>query len=292
MTTMADLIADTKRMAFGSLPEQLNLIELDAAAGATSLKLEMSVEGISPGTLVSSGLNVWWVRGVNAATNTLTVIPGYEGSPQAAVSAGDFLYVRPRVTDWYVFSTLIDVLRQMSSPQNGLYKIGTFELDPETVYQTYDIPLAAQGMIGISSIRVLLPSSEDEWFSVPDRYWRWQADQNLIRMLYAVPASSQVQVVYKAPFTLPTALTDDVVATVGLSETMLDIPPLGATVSLLRTQEARRGQIQVQGDPRRAGETTAGQNSSVALQFERDFTSRMGDEYLRLVKRTGIYRGI
>jgi hypothetical protein len=289
---MADMIADTRRMAYGSLSEQMNLISGTYTAGDQLLELELSVDGISPGAVVSSGLNTWWVKGVNAATNTLHVIPNYEGSPGANAAIGDFVTIRPRVTDWYLFSTLNDSIRAMSSPSNGLYRIGVFELEAETVYQTYEIPLAAQNMVGIIRLRALQPSSPDEWIPIPDRMWRWQADQNLIRLMYPIPSSSTLQVVYKAPFLTATALTDDVVADLGLSDTMTDIPPLGALVTLLRTTEGRRSQTTMQGDPRRATEVSAGANASVAREFARDFKDRIGDEYLRLVQRTGIYRGI
>jgi len=292
MTTMADLVADTKRMTYGSLSEQLNLVAVAAAAGATSIVTELSLEGVSPGTVVSSGLNVWYVKGVNVATSTLQVIPGFQGAPQNPVSIGDFLYIRPRVTDHYVFSALNDVLRAMSSPQNGLYKIGEFDLPAETVYQTYDIPTEAQGMVGILRVRALVPSSPDEWVDIPDRFWRWQGEENLIRVLYPIPASSILHVVYKSGFTVATSLDDDVVADCGLSDTMTDIPPLGATVTLLRTTEARRGQTQIQSDPRRADEVAAGANATAARELDRDFKARIGDEHLRLISRTGIFRGI
>lgn len=292
MTTMAELVADTKRKVYGSLPEQINLIGADAAAGATTLELEMSAEGITPGMLVSSGLNVWFVRGVNANTNTLTVIPGYEGSPQGAVQAGDFLYIRPRVTDWYLFNELNSVVRSMSSPHSGLYRIATFDLEVDSVWQTYNIPTEAQGMVGILSVRVLEPSSDDLWVTVPDRYYRWQAQENILRIMYNVPSTSTIQVVYKAPFAAATSLADDVVDDMGLAETMVDIPPLGAAASLLRTTEARRGQIAVQGDPRRSEDVQRGANGSASMMFEQQYRDRVGEEHVRLIQRTGIYRGI
>lgn len=292
MTTMAELVADTKRKVYGSLPEQINLISANAVAGATTIELEMSVEGISPGTLVSSGLNVWFVRGVNANTNTLTVIPGYEGSPQAAVQIGDFVYIRPRSTDWSVFNEVNSAIRSMSSPHNGLFRIATFQLDIDTTWQTYEVPTEAAGMVSIISIKVLVPASEDTWITIPDRYYRWQPDEGLIRLLYNVPAGSSLIVSYRAPFTVATALTDDAEADLGLAPTMLDIPPLGAAAALLRTNEARRGQLGVQTDPRRAEEVQRGANGTASMMFDQQFRDRVGEEHVRLIQRTGIYRGI
>ena len=72
------------------------------------------------------------------------------------------------------------------------------------------------------------------------------------------------------------------VTTVGLSDTMIDIPPLGAVPTLLRTTESTRLQVKAQGDTRRAGEVPATSNLSAANAFNRDFLARVGQERLRL----------
>jgi hypothetical protein len=101
-----------------------------------------------------------------------------------------------------------------------------------------------------------------------------------------------VQFDYKAPFKPATGMTDDVVTDMGLAESMVDIPVLGAGAKLLRTTEYRRGQIHAQGDPRRAEEVQAGQNSSAARELERDFKQRIADEHIRLVNRNPYVRQI
>lgn len=292
MPTMADLIADTKRMAYGSLAEQMNLISANAAAGATTLELELSVDGISPGTVVCSGLNTWWVKGVNAATNTLYVVPGYEGSPQAAVSIGDFITIRPRVTDWYLFSTLNDVIRSLSSPTNGLYRVDTWESVVDITYQTYEIPVEARSMVSLLRVRARYGSTLDKWMDLSNYRFQIQPDNNTVRLTADVDSNSRLQFVYAAPFTAATALDDDVVTDLGLSESMVDIPPLGAVTTLLRTTEARRGQVSVQGDPRRGAEVQAGANMSAAREFAREFRARVDDEYARLTRQYSIFRGM
>jgi hypothetical protein len=292
MTTMSDLIADTRRMVYGSMNDQINLIDVDAAAGSTTLVLELSVTGITPGMVLSSGLNVWYVKGVSLNDNNVFVIPGYDNSPQNAVSAGDMVFIKPRMTDWYAFGILNDEIRSLSSPNAGLYKIGFWTVNSDSTYQTYDIPLANRDLMSLARVRYRIPGTPDQWVDLPTVSWRWQADQNRIQLLRNVPSSTEVQFVYKAPFSVATALDDDIVEDCGLAETMVDIPVLGAASMLLRTTENRRNQITVQGDSRRSDEVVSGGNSSAADGMARMYRDRVNQEYIRLTSRTPIFKGI
>jgi len=291
-TTMADMVADAKRMTYGSLPEQINLIGVASTAGATTLTLQMPVDGIVPGTILSSGLNVWYVRGVTTTGNIVSVIPGYSGAPKNATLVDDFVYIRPRITDWYVFTTLNDVIKSLSAPSSGLYKVGSWQASVDTTTQTYAIPTEAQNMVGLIRARVSVPGYQDVWQDIPSMAIRVQSDNNVIRFTRNLPGSSLVEFIYKSPFTEGTDLTDNVETVCGLAPTMLDIPPLGATVTMLRTTESRRSQIAVQSDPRRAEEVAMGANSNAAREFARDFKGRVDDEYARLLQRNPLIRSI
>lgn len=292
MTTVADWIAEAKRMAYGSLAEQMNLVSANGTAGQDTLELELSVDGVSPGTVVCSGLNTWWVKGVNPATNTLHVVPGYEGSPMGPVAIGDFVTIRPRVTDFYVFTVLNNVIKQLSSPRNGLYQIAAWYADIDTQWNTYTIPEAARWMTGLLRVRARYPSSSDQWFDLKPSEYQLQRDNAVVKITTSIVSNSQLQFVYKAPFVTANDVTDDVDDDLGFPAEMVDIPPIGAVATLLRTTESRRNQIQVQGDPRRAGEVTPGSNLSAAREFDRLFRTRVDEEAARLVNQTSIFRGV
>lgn len=294
MATMKDIVSDVRRRVYGTMTENVNLAQVSASAGQTSLQLELGVDGIQKGMLLSSGLNVWFVKGVYANTNTVFVVPGYDNSPQGAVAAGDIVYVRPRMTDWFAFNAVNDVIRRLSSPENGLYKVGSWTAEVDATYQTYAVPTAAQGMTNILRVRWRVPGTTDVWTDLPDRMWRWvySADQNVIRILRNIPSGTDVEFTYKAPFTAATSLATDPVVTCGLSESMLDIPAIGAAATLLRTTESRRTQVQTQGDSRRPEEVPVTANSSIASQLDRQFRDRVQEEMIRLVTRIPIYRGV
>jgi hypothetical protein len=293
MTTMADLVSDVRRMMYGSMSEKLNTV---AVAGTITgeLSLELDVTGISEGMILSSGLNVWYVKGVSASDKKIFTIPYIDGSPGSAVSVGDIVYIRPRMTEWYAFNALNDEIRSLSSPTNGLYQLKSWEVDSDPTYQTYDVPTANNDLLTLSRVRYRSPGTTDVYFDLPTSAWRWQTGTgfNRIRLLRNVPSGTKVQFVYKGPFTSATALTDNVVTTCGLSETMIDIPPLGVSMLLLHTTENRRNQIQTQVDARRTDEVQSGGNTSAATQMRRLYRDRIQDEYARLNAKLPIYQGV
>jgi hypothetical protein len=76
-----------------------------------------------------------------------------------------------------------------------------------------------------------------------------------------------------------------------MSDSMVDIPALGAAIDLLRTTESRRTQVSAQGDSRRPEEVPVSSNSAIANQMEREYRQRVQDEMSRLVTRIPIFRG-
>ena len=294
MATVQDMVADVRRKVYGSMTENVNLIQTSASAGQTSIQLELGVDGIQKGMLISSGLNVWFVKGVYSTDNTVFVIPGYDNSPQNAVTAGDMVYIRPRMTDWYAFNAINDQLRRLSSPDAGLYRIGTWVAEVDPTYQTYQVPVEAADMINVLRVRWRWPGTPDVWSDLAPRHYRWvySTEQNNIRLLLSIPSGTEIEFTYKAPFVQATSLADDPVADLGLSESMVDIPSLGAAIDLLRTTESRRTQVSTQGDSRRPEEVPVSSNSAIAGQLDREYRQRVQDEMTRLITRIPIYRGV
>ena len=84
MTTMSDMVAEVRRTVYGTLTEQLNLIKKDYTPVQTEIFLDMDTSQIQPGMILSSGLNVWYVRSVNSGSRSVRVIPGYDNSPKTS----------------------------------------------------------------------------------------------------------------------------------------------------------------------------------------------------------------
>jgi len=294
MPTMADAIADVRRMTYGSMSEKINIVNVSSSAVVTEVALELDVSGIQEGMILSSGLNVWYVKGASVSDRKVFVVPGIDNSPVGGVSAGDLVYVRPRMTDWYAFNLLNDEIRALSAPTNGLFKVGSWTVDSDPTYQTYTVPEAAADMQDLIRVRYRLPGTPDVQIDLPVSAWRWRptATSNVVQLTRNIPMGTEVTFVYKAPFTAATALSDDLVTTCGLAESMTDIPPLGVVTSLLSTTESRRIQVQTQGDARRADEVPATSNSAAAREMRRVYRDRIQDEYARLRAKYPIFRGV
>lgn len=295
MTTMRDMIADTRRMAYGSLHDQINLVAQPYTANATTLVLDMDITGITPGMSLSSDLNVWYVKGTEPSTNSVFVIPGFDNSPKRNVAVGEFVYIKPRVTDWYMFETMNQEILRLSTPEHGLYKIASWTVQVDPTWQTYEIPTEVyDNMVGMLRVRYRVPGSPDVWMDIPEKSYRIQfnAGTSYVRLLRNIPSGTDLEFLYKATFQQAENLDDNVNDVCGLSATMTDIPTLGCLATLLRTTESRRGQVQQQGDARRAGEVTAGSNMSLASMVEKDHQMRIWEEAARLIQRVPIQRSL
>lgn len=294
MTSMADMVAEVRRNVYGTMTENINIVAAPYTGGSDTLTLELDVTGITPGTMISSGLNTWYVKGVVPASKQVFVIPGYDDSPQVNASVNDIVYIRPRMTAWYAFNKLNDQIKRLSSPVLGLYRLDSWVTPVDPTYQTYVIPTADTDLLDVVRVRYKVPGTPDMWADIANKDWKWQNGQSeqRVQLLINVPSGTDIEFVYRAPFSPATALSDNVETVCGLSSTMLDIPPLGVSAELLRTTESRRNQVQTQGDPRRATEVSITGNSSMAREFQRQYQYRVDEEYTRLISKTPIYRGI
>lgn len=285
MTLMLDLIATTRRMTYGSMADQLNFLSAEYLMGDAELSMSLDVTNITPGMVLSSGLNVYYVTGIDAAAKKVFVYASYDNSRNDALPVGSPVMIRPRVTDWLLFNYINDTVVSLSSPTYGLYREGSWTATTDAIWGTYDIPVEAQNMTNLLRIQVRYPTSTDSWMDVPTNMFDWQPENNIVRVRSWVPNGTDVKFDYRAPFLPATMLTSNAVDDMGLSDSMLDLPPLGAAVRLLRTTESRRAQIHNQSDPRRASEVQAGQNTSAASDMAREFRDRVSAEYVRLVNR-------
>ena len=291
MTTINDLIFDVKRVAYAGLPEKINLMSASANPGATTLSMELDISGITEGTVLSSGLNVWYVKGTIPSTNQVLVVPGWDNSPQESATTGDIVYIRPRVTHWQIFNSLNDEIRRLSSPAVGLYSLQYWNTESDPTYQTYPVPASAT-VTDIARVRFRMPGTTDVWGDLPNSAYRYDKVNGIVQLLRMVPSGTDVQFIYKAPFVAATSVTDDLQTVCKLAETMNDIPVLGVVTALMQTTETRRNSTQIQGDTRRAAEVPASANAAAASMMRKEYDERIREEYARLVSSLPIFKGI
>lgn len=288
-TTLEQTVREVRLMTQGSLTDELNVLAAPYTPGQGQITLTYEARGIAAGALISCGLNTFYVLAVDTSGKVLTVLESYEGGPDVAAVAGDRVIVRPRVTNYQVWGNVLSTLDLMSSPANGLYTVASFTTPVDPVWQTYPVPTEAGAMTGILKVRFRLPGSPDRFIDV--RGWRLQSQDatalfptgKVVKVNGEVPGGTDLQVVYKAPFVKPTAMTDTLETTCGLTATMVDIPAIGAAGTLMLGQEARRQQVGSQTDPRRSEEVMSGGNLGVARSYLALRDQRIRDEYARLL---------
>lgn len=278
MTTIADLVNDVRSRLSGTFTDELNVLGGDYNAGSGSVTLTYDTQ-FTVGSILSCEENTWYVVAVDSsAARTVRVIPSYDGGPDLDKAAGKVVRVKPRVTDWAMFSHIRDQIMLMSSPANGLGIVDFW----------MDYGLTQSGMFppptGIVPQRIhnVYGSDGQRWWPVT------QYDLQVGAVRVWDDRFLQYCFVYSMPFVEATSFSQDAINDIGLSEAMLDIPVLGAAGMLLLTQENRRNQLGSQGDPRRAQEVQAGSNMGSGREMLRMRDQRIGQEYARLLQVVNI----
>ncbi len=270
MTTAAELVEDARRHL--GAPEALNTLDAVDAASDTVV-LQHEVDNVSPGTLLSVGLETMHVWTVDRPGRTLTVRRGHQGSAASAHAAGAMVRVAPEHTDHAVLRALNADLRALSGA--GLFRAAVIDLTASASARTYDLLAGAQGVV---EVRLDDGSDANHWplvdsWSVISKASPSEFPSGVaLRLDQAVAAGRTLRVTYAAPLGDLTGLAQDVEDVSGLRPSAHDIPPLGAAWRLTAGREVERNQTHRQGDSRRAEEVPPGARlrSGLGLQQVRD----------------------
>ncbi len=263
MATLSSMIAQVlRRVQPGQQVEALTLASA-YTAGALSLSLSdpagTILPSLRPETVVSIDLELFYVQAVTGTT--ATVIPGYLGSLEANHAQNAMVYLNPRFSAFEIMQAINDDLNDLSSPENGLYTVDSVEVPYNPATIAYDLT-GVTGLIGILSVQQKQPYPIGYWVPMPKKKWTLtaSADTTDFPSGYALRLNGggypgmPFRVTYKQQFQPFVNLTDDATLVAGLSDTMYDLPPLGAMVALVAPREIKRNQIDAAPDSRRATE--------------------------------------
>ena len=237
-----------------------------------------------------------WVPS-NGSTGVATVVRGYNGSVAAAHDIHSLIYVNPRYSKFDCGVALNDELLRLSSPGNGLFRLGVQTVTYNPVYMGYDLQQAIDdGFIDIMEIRHKIPYPTRNYPAI--RKWkvlRSIPDTGVFPsgagiVLYETGYPGQpVYIQYSAAFkTVDSADWDSTTPATdltGMTATMMDIPPLGAEIQLTLPREIRRNFMDTQPDPRRAAEVPAGAVSSSVQALQILYNTRVSEEADRLMRQ-------
>lgn len=290
--TFGDLIETVFRRVVGPVSERT--VTINQTGGIGSADTTVTFAGpqtgtVIPGCRLSCELEDMLVTSVSG--QVATVERGFLGSTAATHANSTLMYINPTVSRFDIGVAINDDLRDLSSPQNGLFRVGTATLTYNAVYRGYDLsalPANWTSILGVS-YRTLDPSRRFPVITQYDirRYGAANTDPafpsgSAIVLYEEAYPGLPVYVTYSAPFLPLVQTTDSIINTpatndqappiatgtnyvngypsatvANLALTMADIPPLGATAALIQPQEIGRNNMGIQPNPRRAAEIPA-----------------------------------
>lgn len=292
MTTVQKWVDRTRSHLLSGRNEERNTLAGAYTAGSGTMTFSGALGGIVPNVRLSIGLNTFYVRSVNNAGLTASVLGGQDGTTDANASSGDLVRVGPRFTDADIFNALVAEVADLSAPDNGLWRISfeDFVYSPNTQIYPFITLADNTDLIDIYEVRAASSTTllSGSWFLLPKNYWRLDrsgtvAGAPTLQVNY--PAGSngvQLRALYRAPFGLFTALTD-LWTSMGMPTVMTDIPPLGAAMRLMVPREVKRNFTENQGDTRRAAEVGAGEVAASMRPIAALRMQRIAAEAARLV---------
>ena len=260
-------IDETRDMLLSGYVEELLQVSAPAVENATGTAFtigEAANSGIVKGVIIEINEELMYVTSVDGTT--VNVIRGYGGS--TASSTGHAINSLVRVSPKFPTHRIIDAinhdLRDLSSPDSGLFQIKTTSFTYNAAIDGYDLTgltsEEVQSIYSVTYAQVGVEAREPEVISWKLRRNRDTASfsSGLALVLYGTAwPGKKVTVSYKSPFTSITN-GSTALSTVGLPTTAYDLPPLGAAMALMTTRPIRREFLDAEGTSRMAAEVPPG----------------------------------
>jgi len=317
--TFGDLIEKSYRRVMGGIRERAVQLLTDTSSTIGIVTLTgAQTSGIMPGVILAIDLEVMyvtnWVAAVGSGTpsGTATVIRGYNGSTAAPHTANTIAYINPRYSRYDIGVAINDDLRSLSSPTNGLFRVGVAKLTYNPVFAGYDLGDLPANFIDILEVRYRIAPPYRTFPAIKRwkviRWNQYETDSvfpsgNGLVLYESGWPGLPIYVTYSAPFVKLVNLTDSVLQTPSIndeappyngygstvvpnmSSTMVDLPPLGAEIDLTLPREISRNFMESQPDPRKAQEVVAGSVAGSVTALINRRMQRINEEADRLVRQ-------
>jgi len=282
---------------------------LNASETVVSFALpSATVPGVVAGATIEVGTELMYVFSVTSGA--ATVRRGYKGSEASSHAIGSLVTVNPKFPAYQILDALNHELRDLSSPQHGLFQIKTVEVTFNAAQDGYDLTGVTDDILSVYQVTYSDPGSEASEPSITEFSLRRDRNTSSFPSGYGLILHSDawpgetVRVLYKTGFS---TLTDSTTAlsTTGLHAEGYDLPVLGAALRLMSSRPIRREFLDEQGSSRMAEEVPPGAVSASmrdlrGLRLERinAEATRLNGQYPAIWTRSGgrtqtsIYRGV
>jgi hypothetical protein len=218
------------------------------------------------------------------------------------------MYINPRYSRYDIGVAINDDIRSMSSPTNGLYRVGVAQLTYNPVFAGYDLGDLPDNFIDILEVRYRIAPPYRTF--PPIKRWKvlrgvpdpvFPSGHGLVLYEAGWPGLP-IYVTYSAPFLSLKDTSDSVINTPGTNDeaaplngystplvsnlrpTMVDIPVLGAQIDLTIPREVSRNFMESQPDPRKAQEVMPGAVAASVNAMAARRQQRINEEADRLTR--------
>lgn len=288
MTTIADIVAEAQRLLASGSRIETNSLDSALDDSSTAVSFSSATGGIHTGSVLCIGIELLLVQSVDSSAKTAVVARGALGSTAAAHDAGATVEVNPKFSTFDVFRAVCHEVDDLASPLSGLFVMRTADFTFASNRETYDFNPTGPYLSTYQVLWRPRGGSRPAWrrlkhFRVEralDGLAEFPHSYGLMLSEFPEPGCS-MRLYYRAGFATPTALTDTA-ASLGLPETAVDIPALGAAARLVASREVKRSFTEAQGEARRAEEVPAGAQVASARALLNLRAQRLAAEVSRL----------
>ncbi|MGA0398206.1 MAG: hypothetical protein ACO3O3_13685, partial [Ilumatobacteraceae bacterium] len=132
---------------------------LNASETVVSFALpSATVPGVVAGATIEVGTELMYVFSVTSGA--ATVRRGYKGSEASSHAIGSLVTVNPKFPAYQILDALNHELRDLSSPQHGLFQIKTVEVTFNAAQDGYDLTGVTDDILSIYQVTYSDPGSE------------------------------------------------------------------------------------------------------------------------------------
>lgn len=279
MTLVSDVIERTRRHLYsGETREERNKTSASLTADATSVGLTYEGPGIQRGAILAIDLEELYVW--SASSTAATVSRGDNGTTAATHASGATILVNPKFSPFAILQAVNEELADLSSPVNGLFKVGTLDFTYSAGTDTYDLT-GVTDLIDILDVTYDAGDGSNRWPRL--RRGDWALARGMQTAEFAsgmsltingwAESGRDINIIYKAPFTALSSVSQNVETISGLPASAHDILAIGAAIRLTAGTEVSRNFLD-QADTRRADEVppqarSSSMRSLIALRRER-----------------------
>ena len=292
MPTLGDLVVKTKRLLHSNTRTELD--KLEASVGSTSnLQMTYKAAGVRPGSYLSvgdatQGFETVYVHAIDAnysINGETTVQRGMEGATALSFDDETLVEIEPRFSGYQIVEAVKDAIHAL--PEN-LFAVGTGSASfAATDDRSVSITLS-NGFTRILNAVRTARDSEDRKLSVNVSVREYGGSYYLILQEFVEKAIT-VEYTYAHPFVTGTLnIGTDIVSTVKMDTSMIDIPCLAAASTLMMADESLRSDTHAMGASRDEGVVASGDRIRQSMVLRQRYEQRVSEEARRLMAKWGI----